>query len=419
MRWSITVALALALGCGEEAPGEVGPAPEVTLRAPDPPVLVGEEAEFRAIVVDDDIVEYRFAFGDGTPDLATTVPAATHSYVAAQWRAQARVTAEDTDGLEGSDSAWVVVYDPKKPFPCDEDDDCPDGYGCAEGACRPGGEKPACGPEETDCGGECRDLATDAGSCGECGLDCGEGESCVLSHCAVPGECAADADCGGDARCLMDVCIAIGDVVGSRALPFDGPTFGLAADGDAFWALDDPKPSMDLVRFSDEEESRVPAPGLDVGWYAFGLARDALQLVYGAYDDEPEASDLVVAAPDGTLAQRFEGAGGAAGEIPDGAGIYVMRPDGTLTLYATTALVSEAQGVVALDGRLPLDVAHDGARLWAIASDGGEMRLLAIDLDTLDIVRDLAAPPGVSGALAFDGEWLVAAGAERLYFIAP
>ncbi|MEK6608418.1 MAG: hypothetical protein AABZ30_12215, partial [Myxococcota bacterium] len=338
----------------------------------------------------------------------------------------------------------VVVYDPAAPLPCGEADDCATGFACEEAACVPaevecasslacaGGRACAaglcaCPPETVGCDGVCRDLATDAAHCGACGVACGEGEDCVLAHCATPDSCATDASCGKDARCTGGACIPVGDVVGSRALPLDGPLFGLAGgDGAPLWALDDPETIVDLVRFEkggDAVDARFDAPGVEsVDFRAAGLALAGETLVYAVYDDELAASDLVAATTGGDLALRVSGAGGAAGEDADGA-IWVLRAGPPPMLariddLATLASTFEIEIDDLPEELVVFDLAHDGESVWAIGLHRGNPRLLRIDpaLGVITLARD--APPTTGTSLTFDGDWLLAAGAERMFRIA-
>lgn len=69
---------------------------------------------------------------------------------------------------------------------CALDTDCGNGARCYRGFCIEGerGDASAgCAVGRSDCGGECRDLMTDADHCGGCDVDCGEGERCALGAC--------------------------------------------------------------------------------------------------------------------------------------------------------------------------------------------------------------------------------------------
>jgi hypothetical protein len=57
---------------------------------------------------------------------------------------------------------------------------CATGASCVTGGCVCPGTVPA------DCGGACKDLATDESNCGTCGLACATGATCAASTCACP-----------------------------------------------------------------------------------------------------------------------------------------------------------------------------------------------------------------------------------------
>jgi hypothetical protein len=70
---------------------------------------------------------------------------------------------------------------------------CSGGKTCQGGVC-------ACPQGQTECGGVCRDLATDVANCGLCGNACAQGASCVGGKCQCP---SGKTVCGGQ---CVEVC---------------------------------------------------------------------------------------------------------------------------------------------------------------------------------------------------------------------
>ena len=73
---------------------------------------------------------------------------------------------------------------------------CSAGRWCVEGECRF-----ECPPDLSDCGGSCRDLASDRVNCGTCGVACAAGEVCSTGACVRSCETGLS-DCGGSCRDL-------------------------------------------------------------------------------------------------------------------------------------------------------------------------------------------------------------------------
>lgn len=86
---------------------------------------------------------------------------------------------------------------------------CPSGIRCkrrccpVEASCVGSGRNRACAcPQgQTDCGGQCRDLATDAANCGACGSACATGGSCVGGQCQCP---VGTTLCPANNSCVQD-----------------------------------------------------------------------------------------------------------------------------------------------------------------------------------------------------------------------
>jgi hypothetical protein len=91
--------------------------------------------------------------------------------------------------------------------------DCRNELGCPDGArCSPGSGGSICCPlTQTNCGGTCRNLASDQQNCGSCGIGCPQGQVCCSGICrnaAVdPANCGSCGTvCPGNAACINGVC---------------------------------------------------------------------------------------------------------------------------------------------------------------------------------------------------------------------
>jgi hypothetical protein len=114
------------------------------------------------------------------------------------------------------------------------------------GACN---EDLVCPAGESECGGRCASVLTDAAHCGACGSACGAGEACVGGSCA-PGLCA-----DGACDALQVACFATNDVrsarldlaaVGPARPAGDGPV-ALAVEGGTVFVANSLDHSISLL----------------------------------------------------------------------------------------------------------------------------------------------------------------------------
>jgi hypothetical protein len=105
--------------------------------------------------------------------------------------------------------------------PCTGPDDCPDGYSCEDGFCRPPDaatdtedDVPMDDPADVPIDGA-PDPVTDVGSCEDgrpvCGgVCCADDEACAAEVCGIESGCTDDDGCGNDTYCIDGVCIPYG-----------------------------------------------------------------------------------------------------------------------------------------------------------------------------------------------------------------
>lgn len=100
------------------------------------------------------------------------------------------------------------------PGGCAISGECPVGYLCRDGACRPSGEDPSqgCrGPGDCEEGLACRFGVCVPDRCEGDG-DCPGNQRCVLGECfsgnlPIPPGCQVEADCGVDEQCVLGICL--------------------------------------------------------------------------------------------------------------------------------------------------------------------------------------------------------------------
>jgi hypothetical protein len=79
---------------------------------------------------------------------------------------------------------------------CEATIPCPSGRVCANGLC--------CPPGQQGCSGQCVDALNDPHNCGDCGVTCTPGQSCLKGHCTCGGPCSAT--CPSGQICCSDRC---------------------------------------------------------------------------------------------------------------------------------------------------------------------------------------------------------------------
>jgi hypothetical protein len=73
---------------------------------------------------------------------------------------------------------------------------------CPPGRARSAASDTLCCPEgQTECAGACVDLSTDPNNCGQCGVQCPQGDTCVNGSCQGGGQCQFDNDCNTHETC--------------------------------------------------------------------------------------------------------------------------------------------------------------------------------------------------------------------------
>jgi hypothetical protein len=108
---------------------------------------------------------------------------------------------------------------------------CSGGKTCQAGAC-------ACPQGQTDCGGVCRDLATDVLNCGLCGSACAQGASCVGSQCACP---SGQELCTSTNACVQGCSATSGEVFNPTTCQCECPTGTTLCNGNCVDLQSDPQ----------------------------------------------------------------------------------------------------------------------------------------------------------------------------------
>jgi hypothetical protein len=127
--------LAVAVAaCGEGAPSSANQPPVAVLVAP-VRVVAGDAASLDGSGSSDPdgaLVEYRFLFGDGTPQVTGAAPRVAHVF-AGPGVYEVALAVRDAHGAEARATAFVAVLPETR---CAADEECGEGLFCPRGRCR-------------------------------------------------------------------------------------------------------------------------------------------------------------------------------------------------------------------------------------------------------------------------------------------
>jgi hypothetical protein len=132
---------------------------------------------------------------------------------------------------------------------CNEGEVCPRRNNARLCTCGNTGAACTAGQVCCDTPAGCRNLQTDATSCGACGFACPSGFICSAGRCA----CDADADCGSSASCVNGLCVC-------GAVTADAGQIDSGDDGAADSAVDDADPDATPIDSGAPDVAPPPPP---------------------------------------------------------------------------------------------------------------------------------------------------------------